>query len=137
MATAGYSKTPLVKKLGIKPNFNCWLISEPKQYFDLLMDIPQGAVFNSDDTKKPFDFVHLFITDHDELKEIVENIRHKLVTNGMLWISWPKGKSKIPKSTNETFIRNIVLETDLVDVKVCAVDEDWSGLKFVIRKEKR
>lgn len=137
MATVGYSGTPLVKKLGIKSKFNCWLINEPKHYHKLLMDLPEGVVFNEDKKNQPFDFVHLFITDHTNLKEKAEEIKNTLVSNGMLWVSWPKGKSKIPKTTNETFIRNIILETDLVDIKVCAVDEDWSGLKFVIRKEKR
>jgi hypothetical protein len=137
MLSAGYSGTPLVKKLGIKSTFKCLLINEPKNYFELLMSIPDKVEFYDDYESKPFDFVHLFVTDHDDLKEMVDSIRTLIVSNGMLWISWPKGSSKIPKSTNETFIRRIVLQTDMVDIKVCAVDKDWSGLKFVIRKESR
>lgn len=137
MPTTGYSGTPLVKKLGIKADFKCLLINGPKHYFELLMDIPERVKFYENEASQPFDFVHMFITDHSELKKNIERIRTIIVSNGMLWVSWPKGSSKIPKSTNETYIRAIILQTDMVDIKVCAVDKDWSGLKFVIRKENR
>ena len=137
MTRTGYSGTPMVKKLGIKPAFNCWLINEPKHYFQMVMDIPLDVKFHKEVKQQTFGFVHLFNTDHNDLKETVEKIQETLVLNGMYWESWLKGKSKIPKSTNETFIRNIILETEMVDVKLCTVDEDWSGLKFVTRKERR
>lgn len=134
MTTAGYSGTPLIKKLGIKPGFRCKFVNQPPHYYRLLGDLPEGILL---DEASELDFIHLFITDDEDLKRQIIEFRDQLKENGMIWVSWPKGKSKIPSNTNENKIRNIALTTVFVDVKVCAVDEDWSGLKLVIRKEHR
>jgi len=135
MSSAGYSGTPLIKKLGIKVGFKCKFVNQPTHYFDLLGELPEGVDWQSTDV--PFDFIHLFITEDVKLVNTINKLRTELTEQGMIWISWPKGLSKIPTNTNGNRIREAGLKTELVDVKVCAVDEDWSGLKFVIRKENR
>jgi len=130
---SGYSGTPLIKKLGIKPGFSILALNAPKNYYDLLGPLPADVqIADSDETD--IDFIHDFETLLLSLKEILPSLRRRLKRNGMLWLSWPKGTSNIPTDLNRDIIRELVLQTDLVDVKVCAVDENWSGLKFVIRK---
>ncbi len=132
---AGYSGTPLVKKLGIKTDFKLLLVNIPGNYWDLLETLPDNIVEAKIHEKA--DFIHLFVTSQDFLASQIPQLKEKLATHGMLWISWPKGSSKIPKDLNENNIRKAGLDAGLVDVKICAVDQDWSGLKFMYRVKDR
>jgi len=132
---AGYSGTPLLKKLGIKPGYKMIIIGEPALYWDWLSPLPEGADVKpkSDEV----DFVHLFVKERKIFER--EFLRHKkrLKKDGMFWISWPKKSSKVLSDLDETIIREFGLKNGLVDVKVCAVDETWSGLKFMFRLKDR
>lgn len=130
---AGYSKKPLMEKLGLKPGFKVWIINAPNNYLRIL---PQEIV-SAPEAKAELDFIHLFTKERDELAEYFPRLKEALNQKGMLWISWPKASSKIETDLNENLIRNIGLSHNLVDVKVCAVDEIWSGLKFVYRLKDR
>src|SRR5690349_18688669 len=123
---AGYSKKPLMDKLGFKAGFKVWIIEAPESYCRLL---PEETVITPP-IKENLDFIHLFTKERDELAEQFPVLKEALSQKGMLWISWPKASSKIETDLNENLIRNIGLSNNLVDVKVCAVDEIWSGLKF-------
>lgn len=128
---AGYSETPLAKKLGIKPGHKCLLFGEPEKYFDWISPLPQDAKFVK--AGKDLDFVHVFAKDFKMFsKQFIAN-KKLLKKDGMMWISWPKKSSKIATDLDENIIRDFGLKNGLVDVKVCAVDELWSGLKFVYR----
>lgn len=131
---AGYSGTPLIKKLGIKEGFKIKLINKPSDYFTLLGELPSGIVRNSRDN---FDFVHLFVKEKKEMKSELKKLIKEIARDGMIWISWPKKSSKVPTDITEDTIREVALPMGLVDIKVCAVDDTWSGLKLVIRKENR
>ncbi|WP_258105789.1 DUF3052 domain-containing protein [Marinoscillum sp. MHG1-6] len=135
-STAGYSGTPLVKKLGLKDGFNCLILNTPKNYFDLLGELPKDINF-SDSPEGEFDFIHAFFSNQSQLQSQWPSLMNHLQKTGTLWISWPKGSSKLEKDLNENDVRRIGLEGGLVDVKVCAVDQDWSGLKFMFRKKDR
>ena len=133
---AGYSGTPLVKKLGIKPNSELCVLNAPEHYSALVAPMPEGV-----QTVKTFtanaDLVHLFVTLRSDLERALTEIRPKLKADGVVWVSWPKKASKAPTDITEGTIRALALPVGLVDVKVCAVDETWSGLKLVIRKAMR
>lgn len=131
---AGYSKNPLWKKLGIKEGYNCYLFQTPNNYFDLLEAIPKNSEFEDVITKQPYDFEHVFVTQLHELELNWAQWKLSLKKDGTLWISWPKGGSKIATNLNGNIVREFGLKGGLVDVKVCAVDEDWSGLKLMYRK---
>jgi hypothetical protein len=131
---AGYSATPLLKKLGIKPEAHCVVFNEPKEYWNWLSPLPEGVKVIS---KGNADFVHLFATDQKTFEKQFLTHKKRLNKNGMMWISWPKKSSKVPTDLDENIIRNFGLKNGLVDVKVCAVDEVWSGLKFVYRLQDR
>ncbi|MEP1093613.1 MAG: DUF3052 domain-containing protein [Cyclobacteriaceae bacterium] len=131
---AGYSKNPLWKKLGIKEGYNCFLFQSPENYFDLLEALPAESEFSDDSSTSPFDFEHVFVTELSVLKKNWKVWKNGLKKDGTLWVSWPKGGSKILTDLNGNIVREFGLEGGLVDVKVCAVDEDWSGLKFMYRK---
>jgi len=131
---AGYSGTPLAKKLGIKDGHKCTVINEPKNYFVLLSPLPDAKFLKSG---KDLDFVHVFTTNFKEFSKHFLAHKKLLKTNGMMWISWPKKSSKVPTDLDENIIRDFGLQNGLVDVKVCAVDETWSGLKFVYRLSDR
>jgi len=129
--TAGYSGTPLAKKLGIKEGFQIDLINAPEYYLCLFTDLPANLYFeNKKDAK--IDFIHFFTKSRDEYKTILPNLKNRIKPNGIIWVSWPKKASKVPTDITENIIRNFALQTGLVDIKVCAVDETWSGLKLVI-----
>ena len=131
---AGYSGTQLVKKLGIKEGFKVRFINKPKNYMDLLEEIPPAV--KQIKTGKA-DFVHIFTKSRKELaSELKKNMR-SIEQDGMIWVSWPKKASKIQTDITEDVIREVALPMGLVDIKVCAVDDIWSGLKLVIRKENR
>lgn len=127
----GYSGTPLAKKLGLKENFRIRIIHAPVNYFELLPDLPEGIKIVKTKSKS-LDFIHLFSKEAKELNQFIPELKNELVSNGMIWISWPKKSSKIPTDVTEDVIRAIALRIGLVDIKVCAVDEIWSGLKLVI-----
>ena len=130
MATVGYSGTPLVKKLGIKPEMKILLINPPDNYFQWLETDIQKQVIRSGSA----DFVHLFAVKRLELEKTFLQLIKRLPANAIIWISWYKKSAKIPTDITEDTIREIVLPTGWVDVKVCAVNELWSGLKIVARK---
>ena len=134
---AGYSKTPLVKKLGIKEAFTIKLFNQPDYYFDLLEDIPPGVVQIKQEDKTPVDFIHYFARDLIKFVEELVDLQNQIKQNGMIWISWDKTQSRKDGAVNDNLIRQRALSLDLVDIKVCAVDETWSALKLVIRKERR
>lgn len=134
---AGYSKNPLWKKLGIKEGYDCFLFQSPKNYFDLLEETPKNSTWDDSLERPSYDFMHAFLTELEELNANWKDWKTKLKKNGSLWISWPKGTSKIETNLNGNVVRSFGLEGGLVDVKVCAVDEDWSGLKFMYRKKDR
>ena len=128
---AGYSGTPLAKKLGIKAGQRCLTFAEPEQYFEWLSPLPENINFVK--SGKDLDFVHLFTREFKVFsKQFLAN-KKVLKKDGMMWISWPKKSAKIPTDLDENIIRDFGLKNGLVDVKVCAVDEVWSGLKFMYR----
>ena len=129
--TSGYSGTPLAKKLGIKPGFVVRLISQPDYYFDLFTDMPEDVHFESK-KKGTKNLVHYFTRDLSALKEDIIELRAEIFPSGSLWISWPKKAAKVETNVTEDLIRAIALNNGLVDVKVCAIDETWSGLKLVV-----
>ena len=133
---AGYSGTPLVKKLGIKPDFEVAFINAPKNFVNQL-DLPAGVKVKPGSRNQDLDFILLFVKSRTVLSVAFLQFANKLKTNGMLWVSWPKQSSGVPTDLNENVVRDIGLTAGLVDVKVCAVDEIWSGLKFVYRLKDR
>lgn len=134
---SGYSKTPLVKKLGIKENFSIKLYNTPHNYFDLLSTLPDNIEIVENTESDKVDFVHYFGSEKMKFLQDLLLLRDQIKQNGMIWISWDKTRSRLPDAINENIIRQRALSLDLVDIKVCAVDQTWSGLKLVIRKEKR
>ena len=135
---AGYSGTPLLKKLGIKAGNSVLTVNEPDHYFEMLGDIPEEVEIVDMDYSEPINFIHFFCRELDELHNLFPILKEKLAKDGMIWISWIKKASKNYDWTfTETEVRSYGLQIGLVDVKVCAVDEDWSGLKFMYRKEDR
>jgi len=124
---AGYSKSPLIEKLGLKPGMKARLIGA-------VYSAPAGVGRTA---KAPLDFIHLFTKDRATLEEQFPLLAGSLAPAGILWISWPKRASGLETDLTETVVREISLKTGLVDVKVCAVDDVWSGLKFVIRLKNR
>jgi hypothetical protein len=133
--TAGYSGTPLPKKLGIKPGMRAAAVHAPKQYTKLL-DPPAGVRLGSQ-LAADLEFIHAFFRSTADLDRTFPRLKASLATNGTLWISWPKKSSPLAGDLDEYAVRRIGLAHGLVDVKVCAVDEDWSGLKFVRRLRDR
>lgn len=135
--TAGYSGTPLVKKLGIKPGNTMLAVNEPGHYFELLGELPDNVKVVNSTCKEPVNFIHLFAKDEATLHKDFPALKPKLDKNGMIWVSWIKKSSKLETNISENDVRTLGLEIGLVDIKICAVDENWSGLKFVYRKEDR
>jgi len=132
---AGYSGTPLVKKLGIKPGFNIAFVNAPLNFAKEL-DLPAEVAINSR-SGEPLDFVQLFVKSEKELQTKFSEYARKLNPAGMLWVSWPKKSSGVVTDVSEDMVRAIGLAAGLVDVKICAVDDVWSGLKFVFRLKDR
>ena len=128
---AGYSGTPLAKKLGIKGDFHIDLNNAPEYYLCLFTDLPANLYFENDKDVK-LDLIHFFTKSQEEYKTLLPQLKDRIKLNGSIWISWPKKSSKVPTDITEDIIRNFALQTGLVDIKVCAVDETWSGLKLVI-----
>jgi hypothetical protein len=133
---AGYSATPLVQKLGIKAGAAAYVKSSPVPYRRLLGTLPTGVKLKRQ-LIGPLDFVHVFTRSRKELASLLVRARAAIQPNGMIWVSWPKKTAKVPTDVTEDVIREVALPLNLVDIKVCAVDEIWSGLKLVIRKSER
>ncbi len=133
----GYSGTPLAKKLGIKNGNTVLLYNPPKNYFDLFSDLPENLIHKTTLKTESADFIHVFCLTFNELHKVADRYKKALKKSGMLWVSWPKGSSKIATDLKREPIREHLIGIGLVDVKVAAIDEDWSGLKFVYRLKDR
>lgn len=137
---AGYSATPLVQKLGIKPNESIWTINAPEHYTKLLHPLPEGVTFLTH-TKGEVGFIHYFVISSADLHIKLILLKKMLKPNGTLWVSWPKKTSakalKLTSDIDENLIRKEAIAIGLVDVKVCAIDDVWSGLKLVIPVKNR
>jgi hypothetical protein len=133
---AGYSPRTLCQKLGITPGVRVVALAAPQTYASLLEPLPSGATLHSR-LPPTSEFIHRFVRRRDELEADFPRLAKALVDRGSLWISWPKKASGVKTDLDENCIRAIGLAQGLVDVKVCAVDEVWSGLKFVRRVENR
>ena len=134
--TAGYSGTPLAKKLGIKPGSRVALLGAPAEFRDLLAPVPDGVEFTTRVTST-CDIVHVFTASKASLAKTLVACRKALAPDAAIWVSWPKKASKVSTDITEDTIRAVALPLGLVDIKVCAVDETWSGLKLVLRKALR
>ena len=131
MKTAGYSATPLAKKLGIKDGFVLRLVDPPAYYFDLFEDMPLNIRI-LDDRETAKNLIHYFTRKADDLRRDIPLLKEEIETNGMIWISWPKKSSRVMTDITEDVIRDLALSNGLVDIKVCAIDQIWSGLKLVV-----
>lgn len=133
---AGYSGTPLSKKLGIKPGMAIHVIDAPDGYRTLLAPLPDDVTF-APRVSRAVDLIHVFATSASTLTRTLPRLRTQMRADAMVWVSWPKKLAKVPTDVTEDVIRAVALPTGLVDVKVCAVDEVWSGLKLVRRLKDR
>jgi hypothetical protein len=133
---AGYSGTSLAKKLGIKAGAKLMLINAPDYYLELFTDMPADVYF-TDVVSIENDVIHFFSKSADECRAKLPELMKQIKQEGMIWISWPKKASKVMTNITEDLIRNFALQIGLVDIKVCAVDEVWSGLKLVIPVKNR
>ena len=136
MNSFGYSGTPLARKLGIKEGFRVRVQNAPEDYESLLDPVPRDTVISSRVTRN-VDMWHLFTKSRNELAATLLVAMAAIRQDGAIWVSWPKKASGVPTDVTEDVIRELALPLGLVDVKVCAVDETWSGLKLVIRKDNR
>jgi len=128
---AGYSGTPLVKKLGMKKDYRVRVVNQPANYFQLLGELPAGLRV-SKDTRRGKDLIHCFLTSTKELSRTLPALKSEIEQAGSIWISWPKKSSGVETDITEDVVRRAAFAIGLVDVKVCAIDETWSGLKLVI-----
>ena len=137
----GYSGTPLPKKLGIKEHLRLAFINAPKDFEAYLGPLPSGAEvvkrLSNSSKAKPLDLVVLFVTSERALAKDFAKLAEKLATNGMIWIAWPKKTSGVGTDLTFNSVQRIGLDAGLVDVKICAIDDTWSGLKFVYRLKDR
>jgi hypothetical protein len=134
---AGYSEAPLTKKLGLKAGMVLYGIALPPDYMSLLGKLPEGVEMVTKPPKSGADLVHLFAKDQTAFAAALPKARKAMKSGGGIWVSWYKKAAKIPTDLTQDVIRARALETDLVDVKICAVNDIWSGLKLVIRKNLR
>jgi hypothetical protein len=133
---AGYSKTPLAQKLGIKAGTKVVAMGAPPNYRQWLAPLPEGVSLGETAIAGSA-FVHLFVSERRTLEKELKKLRQLLADVGVLWVSWPKKSSGVTTDITEDVIRDVCLPLGFVDVKVCAVDETWSGLKLMIRRENR
>lgn len=133
---AGYSGTPLPKKLGIKEGSRVALVNAPKDFQSELGELPDDVQFIKRPAKS-LDIILLFVLTERELTRNFAKLAATLVSNGMIWIAWPKKSSGVVTDLSEPRVRQIGLDAGLVDVKICAIDDTWSGLKFVYRLKDR
>jgi hypothetical protein len=131
---AGYSATPLSQKLGIKEGHRVTIVGAPPAFLDLLGTLPAGATVAA---RGPFDVLVVFVKLHADLVRQIASCRAKMQQAAGLWIAWPKRSSGVATEITEDVVREVALPTGLVDNKVCAIDETWSGLRLVIRRELR
>ncbi len=133
---AGYSATPLPKKLGLSPGMRAVVLGAPWPYGSVVAPLPPGVTVTS---RLPAhaSFIHLFVRDRATLRTLLPRAERALDDEGLLWVSWPKQRSRVPTDVTEADVRALALAARLVDVKVCAVDETWSGLKLVRRLRDR
>jgi hypothetical protein len=136
MSTAGYSGTPLVRKLGFKPGMRAHYVNAPDDLGTLLGELPDGVRVLARAADE-LDLALLFVTERRELERRLPGLQAKLRPAGMIWVGWPKRASKVATDVTEDVVRDVALPRGLVDVKVCAIDATWSGLKLVIRRELR
>ncbi|WP_282946126.1 MULTISPECIES: hypothetical protein [unclassified Sphingopyxis] len=132
--TAGYSGTPLAKKLSLKDGMSTWFHAMPASVRAEIGDI---SLNERDAPEAGLQAAHIFTTERDELERLLTDLRTLIDSAGFVWVSWPKRAAKVPTDITEDVIREICLPMGWVDVKVCAVDATWSGLKLMIRKELR
>jgi len=139
--SAGYSSTPLAKKLGIKEGSRVFAIDPPANYRELVKPLPENVKLHTKDAYasaySDFDLIHIFTNSRDDLFSTLAECVRLIKQNGVIWVSWYKKAAKLPTEITEDLIREAAFSLGLVDIKVCAVDEQWSGLKLVIRKENR
>ena len=133
--TAGYSGTPLARKLGVKPGMRVWFDAMPASVRDEIGF--DGELIEEAEPVSNLDAAHVFVVQRAELERRLADLRGLIQPAGQIWVSWPKKASKVPTDITEDTIRDVCLPMGLVDIKVCAVDDVWSGLKLVIRKELR
>jgi hypothetical protein len=141
-SSAGYSQKPLPEKLGYKPGATVAFVALPDELCDLPNTCDFGKVAKRQDWKRPlgpgtYDVIHAFTRSRAELAGGLKKLRRSLNSDGMIWVSWPKKSARVPTDVTEDVVRAEALKLDLVDVKVAAVDNVWSGLKLVIRVERR
>ncbi len=132
----GYSKRSLVDKLGIKPGYRVYLGNAPDDYERTLGGLPDNTILLKS-TRETADFIQFFAKSKTELEQQFPVLKEALAQDGMLWISWPKKAAKVETDVDEAVVRGTGLKNGLVDIKICAVDEVWSGLKFVYRVKDR
>ena len=133
---AGYSSTPLAKKLGIVAGATVHLIGGPAEYSALLAPLPDSVTFVARPSKTTR-LVHLFTASRVELESVLTRLRPAIAPDAAVWVSWPRKSARVPTDITENVIREVALPMGFVDIKVCAVSDVWSGLKLVIRKELR
>jgi hypothetical protein len=133
---AGYTDKPLWKKLGYQSGMAVLVINAPSNYEIMLGELPPD-VHLCESARGPYAVVHLFTASRDDLDKRLKLLRNQLAQHGMIWVSWPKKSSKVATDVTDNIIREVALPLGFVDVKVCAVDEVWSGLKLVIRETER
>ena len=133
---AGYSGTPLAQKLGIKAGQRVVIIDGPAGYRKLLSPLPQAVSFSTK-VDSGTTFIHLFVSERKTLEKELKRLRKLIADTGTLWVSWPKKSASVATDVTEDVIREVALPLGFVDVKVCAVDQTWSGLKLMIRRENR
>lgn len=134
---AGYSSTPLWKKLGYKNALTAWIDGAPAEYRSLLALPKEIRPVWLDSARPGLGFAHVFATQSADLKRKLDTLRRVVAQDGVLWISWPKKTSGVATDITENIVRDLALPLGFVDIKVCAVDEVWSGLKLMIRKTQR
>ena len=133
---AGVSGKPLSQKLGLKPGFCIFVDGAPADYRGIVGQLPEGAKIVAR-AAAPLDVVHVFATEAKGLAAKLSRYRGTIAPDGMIWVSWPKKASRVPTDLSDVAVRDLALPLGLVDIKVCAIDETWSGLKFVIPKRQR
>jgi hypothetical protein len=134
---AGYSATPLWKKLGYAAGARAWVVDAPAAYTKLLVLPPEVEVTWLKRSEHGMKFVHVFAREAVSLQKQLGILRRTIAPDGVVWVSWPKKASKVPTDITEDRIRAVALPMGFVDIKVCAVDETWSGLKLMIRRTER
>jgi hypothetical protein len=136
MAQAGYSGTPLPQKLGIKPGMTLHVVDAPMDYAKLIAPVGAKVAFATR-LSKDVELLHAFVTRTSRLEDVLDRARAGLGSEAIVWISWPKKAAGLASEITEDTVRDMALPLGFVDVKVCAVDDTWSGLKLVVRKTLR